>query len=932
VVLGDRDELELGNVSVDVWDCRRLASVADWKGVDQLFEGPFFAGVHLDSLPFSNWLENERAVLNDLASRAAEGLLLDGLLERAYGLRDRLAISEASEIVNAIADLDERNVFVGRLAEMSVLEGYAEESSTGFVAAMVEGEPGIGKSSLLDRFGRLRALRGSTVFLARSFLAERQVPFGAVSQWISFLDPSIKESIGPPWRAILEHAFPEVANEGRIDDWDGSPEVDLGAEHRIYEALARTFQACAARHPLVLVLDDAQWADLTSIGFIHYLSRRSRQSPILFVGAIRSPAAKSVSELLDWPDTRRLQIPPFGASEIEAYLERHRVRDQLGPDTIHVSRRTGGNPLILSLLVREDRLGPDAPIPETVADWLLPRLQAFDRAAVRILAGTSILGDAATPDSLGSAFDYSTSIVDHAVDELRLAGLVVIGQDQVVRPRHGVVAEIALATLPATERRSLHGRSARTLAGQGRTPHAVTAIHHDIAGDQQRAYEAALHAAAASQALYAVREWEYFLKLALANAPSIEHEVDIRVRLARLYRRIGREEEGLRLVRDDSIARAPPASKARARASELAIQLGTMDPGCDPSGAWDDINALEPQLPAETVAELYSLLSATSHYLGRPDDTVRAAKRALDFARLLSRQRSSIVTSRSALILGLYMGIEEGLHQFEMLRPHISDDLETLCHCLPSEGTLLQCSGELRRAEEVYLTAIEIAERVGYRGNSHAVRNNLGACYIDQGRYEEAQQVLNEAAMVVEQTLGSLDSAIVRDNLSIMHYERGAYGEAVRVAESGPWSEVSRSTRAQFSRYSIIGLCSLELGLLARAFEVKREIELLLTRHEYWSNDVSYVETFLARMLALEGKPEEARRRLEAAIDVYRTRDMMCRARMELELARLELKSDPEAALARATTMLGLLQGSGARPLIDRFEELADRAGRRVTS
>jgi tetratricopeptide (TPR) repeat protein len=213
-------------------------------------------------------------------------------------------------------------------------------------------------------------------------------------------------------------------------------------------------------------------------------------------------------------------------------------------------------------------------------------------------------------------------------------------------------------------------------------------------------------------------------------------------------------------------------------------------------------------------------------------------------------------------------------------------------------------------------------------GTLFSLHNNLGVCYTDQGRYQDALLQFEEATRLGAELNLSSTGKGVSDNLAMLHLERGDFELALRTVRGAMSRAPTRSPRELFHRHALIGLCSLELGLLAQAFEAKREIDLLFQHHEYWGSDVSYVETFLARMLVMEGQPDVARARLEAAAEIYRTRDLLCLARLELERVRIDLKTDPAGALERAESMLGALRGTGARPLVDRFEDLADRARR----
>jgi tetratricopeptide (TPR) repeat protein len=515
-----------------------------------------------------------------------------------------------------------------------------------------------------------------------------------------------------------------------------------------------------------------------------------------------------------------------------------------------------------------------------------------------------------------------------AVADLRRARLVENTESQNLQLVHGVVSEIVTAHLPAVTARTLHARAAREFVEEGRSVPAVLAIKHDIAGERIQAFSTALRAAEASKALGAVREHEYFLKLALSNAPDPASDAEIRIDLGNLLRRVGRPLEALDVLADP--VGIPSELANRIGAGRLAIRLQLADANTSIAHLWAELERLRPDLDPSTTAELYYLLAAASHRLGKAADALAATKRAMMIVGgLPATPQNALTAARSAVGLGLYSSSADGLAEIEKYLNTARNDLAVLGPCLIAHGTLLVTAGRLFEAEQRFLEAIHLSERYYLYDSLPGLHNNLGVCYTEQGNYVEARAQFH-AAREGDGGVGcGGDQGVAADNIAMLQFESGDFRLALETARSAQPDE-SRSSRTLYYRHALIGLCSLELGLLAQAFEAKREIELLFDQHEYWSNDISYVETFLARMLVLEDRVYEARERLATAIEVYRPRDVLCRARLELELARIDVKREPAAALARAESMLESLRGTGARPLIDRFEELADRARRRI--
>jgi tetratricopeptide (TPR) repeat protein len=949
IIHGQATHLTVGGINADTTEFRAAVYSETWVEAAKLFRGELLTGTEFRKAPdFDDWIAEMRRQFSESVLRVVEGLALDGHDALAENLTARLPphfahIIQAhavppAELRGDIGDLETGKkddpttvvpTFVGRKREIEWLEAaYTRAVSGGFVTVLLEGEPGIGKSTLVNRFGRIRALRGSCVVVARAFEAEQNIPFGIVAQWVRDLGEVPVSKLADPWKEIIDRAFfrPSRQDDNRVSS-------EPTGEFRLLEALRRLFLVKLDTQPVVLLLDDAHVADAASLGFVHYFSRRSPGAPVLFVASARTPALHGSPPFGGWQEVRRLRLDPLTIQDTAGLLTTlgNRLAPFADSDLYELYRRTGGNPLLIVSLHEDDgRSGRDG-IPKTVTEYFLPRLEALSHDASLVLAAVAIAGhriDLAVVTKISGIPNALRMAA--AVRELESAGLVLRDTDDLITPRHGIVAEVAISRLGGAQRKSLYGRAARVLSEEGRSQPSILAIKHDIGGDRVRAFEAALQAAAASSDLHAVREREFFLKLALSNAPDPEAEARIRIELADLFQHLGRPSEGLDIVADEMVRSAPPALRSQARARRLGIRLRKVDVDTDLRPVWQEIQQLGMLLDPEAIGELYYRLAAAAHEFGRTGDAIAAAKLALSVTENVSSStKSALIAARSATVLALYVEVDEGIAVIDELLPAVESNLEALAQCLSARGTVLIAAGRLLDAEDSLLRGIELMERCCLYDGLFSLHNNLGVCYMEQGLFDEARHQFDDATRVGREFIGPSGTAITADNMTLLHYEIGDYHSALEIARGRAVHDTVRSSRGLFQRHGIIGLCSLELGLLAQAFEAKREIELLFDQHEYWSNDVSYVETFLARMLVLEDRTDEARGRLEKAIEVYRPRDLLCRARLELELARIDLKRDPGAAFRRANAMLETLRGTGARPLIDRFEEVADRAGRR---
>ena len=142
---------------------------------------------------------------------------------------------------------------------------------------LLEGEVGIGKTRLASEFLAWAEVEGADVLQGQAFETGGQLPYRPV---IEALRPRIERENAPDdllsdlWLAELARLLPELCD--RYPDLPAPVGDKSVARNRLFEAVARLGQALAARTPLVLFIDDVQWADAASLDVLHYLARRLR--------------------------------------------------------------------------------------------------------------------------------------------------------------------------------------------------------------------------------------------------------------------------------------------------------------------------------------------------------------------------------------------------------------------------------------------------------------------------------------------------------------------------------------------------------------------------------------------------------------------------------------------------------------------------------
>ena len=202
---------------------------------------------------------------------------------------------------------------LGRTAELSTLIKVYHSAQRGHTqVVLLEGEVGIGKTRLASEFLAWAEMEGADVLQGQAFEAGGQLPYRPL---IEALRPRIERENAPDdllsdtWLAELARLLPELGD--RYPDLPSPTGEKSVARNRLFEAVARLGQALAARAPLVVFLDDVQWADAASLDVLHYLARRFAESetPALLLLTLRMGEREMKPVLAEWRTGLERAVP-----------------------------------------------------------------------------------------------------------------------------------------------------------------------------------------------------------------------------------------------------------------------------------------------------------------------------------------------------------------------------------------------------------------------------------------------------------------------------------------------------------------------------------------------------------------------------------------------------------------------------------------------
>ena len=413
-------------------------------------------------------------VLRALRERMADELGLDPTLELRE-LEDSILNHRVGRVGSTVAP---RRVvaapagFVGRRRELAVLEAAWQQARAGRgTAVVVTGEPGIGKTLLVEAF-----VAGS----------------GAPARWARCLQTP---GVPPywPWQQVL----------GGLPDTSGAS--DEGARFAVAVEVARRLQAAAADAPCVVVLDDVQWADPDSLQVVQVVLDLLGGTPLLVVLTCRDhadpPAGLAAVLATAGRSGRRLALDPMPPEDVAALVAAVRGDADRGRslDVDEVVRRSGGNPLFAAEL---SRLDPESgSVPALARDVIRMRLGVLPPLAGELIALLSVAGRDMSVGLLAHALGRPITDLDEPLAAATSSGLVGESEPGRMRVHHDLVREAVLADLGPGRRAALNATLADVLeASAGAvTSQAAIAIHRSEAAAGTVDRRAALACRAAAQ-------------------------------------------------------------------------------------------------------------------------------------------------------------------------------------------------------------------------------------------------------------------------------------------------------------------------------------------------------------------------------------------------------------------------------------------------
>jgi DNA-binding SARP family transcriptional activator len=449
-----------------VAEVRRVAAAAA-LGTGQVGDAAALARAALEHDPY-----DEASLRILMRANVAAGRPATALAEYARAaelLADELGVDPGSDTRQlheqilrdevAPAPVAEHTRLVGRDAELGRLDDALVRSRHGAQLLLVTGEPGVGKTTLLDHWTERARSRGVVVLAGRAAqeLALQPV-LDALAAHLA-LTAELSPPVGPEASALPgQAAHPDA----------------LSLE--MFVRLDEAFTSLGGARGLALVIDDADRADPVTWAWLAHVRRRPLDHRFLVVAALRDVAAAPVD------DAELLPVPPLDLAAVEQLVGSDRAGDLMA--------RCGGNPLLITELVRA---GETDQLPATVRDAVGARLRQAGPAA-RTLQTAAVLGPLIDLDLVAGVMgEPALAVLDHVDVGVRQSFLA--EWNGLIGFRHELVRAGVAEGAGAARRAWIHRQAAQLLRERPDVDPLELARHARAGGDRILAAEGLAHAA-----------------------------------------------------------------------------------------------------------------------------------------------------------------------------------------------------------------------------------------------------------------------------------------------------------------------------------------------------------------------------------------------------------------------------------------------------
>ncbi|KAI9129825.1 BTAD domain-containing putative transcriptional regulator [Acaryochloris sp. CCMEE 5410] len=639
----------------------------------------------------------------------------------------------AGQVARQPRKLSPQTPFVGRSREWQVMQTWLSTTSSNLL--LLEGEPGIGKTRLLEEFAGIVEAQGGTFLWGQGFAAETLRPYGA---WIDALR-SVK---------LASADLPEEIGV-LLPEWSQT-EITVQDRGRLFDAVITLIARMAEQQPpLMIIFDDIHWLDEASIALLHYGLRILRGTSVQFACSARRQnllghsAIATLHQTLQRED-RLLDLPlsPLTATDILELITYNTSDSTPAARASQVYADSGGNPL-LAIAVAQTPF-QDVGDSRNLSSLVQERLQGLPKTAQKLLPWAAALGHSFDPMLLLEIADSSLNQLLTDLENLETANILHPShQAERYEFVHDLMRQAIYQGLSAPRQRLMHRQIAEYLEKfyENHTAKMVEVVHHAVlANHDALVTKAALMAAQHSLTLFAFGEAAELAQQGLAHCAQLELQSRVAQQLPLLKVRV------LAGVSPDDFSDVEHQIKVGIREAQAldlhAVEVIGQEALLILQYDHDQLEEVHQQslAAAERAKEVHP--SASAQLLAYSGGCLAILTRDMDRAEAMLVEAQTLAHRTGIQLSDVYLGL----------------------------GTVYRYRGQIQQAETSLYTALEISQTKQEHSQSCQVLVELAMLAVEQDQWDLAMDHCHSLLPLADKLVGGSESAFGQALLALSHY------------------------------------------------------------------------------------------------------------------------------------------------------------------
>lgn len=659
-----------------------------------------------------------------------------------------------------------KDIFVGREKEINYLWSVIEKLKNGGKIIFVTGEAGIGKTRLILEMRKEIMKRGYEFFWGRAYFdsSEPYLPFKEIFE--NYLntgkDDNIKLLINVVKSLFYRESGMNVEDKKSFESQRNS----------MWWEISERIKDVASIRPLIIFIDDLQWADRSTLQLLLYLGDHLRDSPVLLIGAIRegenNEYLEDVLERMSRMNLyEELKLKGLKWKDTKEIIENIVGKENVPEEFINlIYRNTKGNPLFIRELVREmidegiiDPIKGKYPtkdelkIPRIIDQLVKRRIKLLNNKERKILEIGSVIGENIPYPLLLSISQIEEFELLDYVDNLISIGLWYEElNEEKLSFSHGLIQLAVYENIPKIKRKKLHLMIAEKMKKIYKENlnnyYSELAYHYERGGDNKNAVEYYVKAGEEAEKIYAHEDAISFYEKALELIHDYVKKSNIYTKLGDIYGVMGEYDKA-----ESYYHKALKIIKENERKAKITMKIGDLHArrGNYKEAMKNYDNALRYlSEKSEIYASVYNSISWVYFELGKYYKAIEYANMAIEKSlNDKDKARGYHNIGTVYLNMGNYKLALQFLNKAVKIHKKLKN-LKRLSVDYNNIGIVLQKMGNIDEALRYYEYSLKALEKVGDKDGLSAVYGNIGTLYFYKGEIDKALQYYEKSLYMNE--------------------------------------------------------------------------------------------------------------------------------------------------------------------------------------